>query len=67
MKKSLIVIMSMVFNLAITIALIAVFTIILSFFASCSTARRSNYQDHLRSTPTENWVRKDNGGCGWHN
>jgi len=35
--------------------------------SSCSTSRRSNYQDHLRSTPTENWVRKDNGGCGWHN
>lgn len=35
--------------------------------ASCTTTRRSNYQDHLRSTPTENWVRKDNGGCGWHN
>ena len=34
---------------------------------ACTTSRRSNYQDHLRSTPTENWVRRDNGGCGWHN
>lgn len=49
--------------LAVIIGLI----ILAAFFCSCSTSRRSNYQDHLRSTPTENWVRKDNGGCGWHN
>jgi len=35
--------------------------------ASCTTSRHSNYQDHLRSAPTQNWVRQDNGGCGWHN
>jgi len=33
--------------------------------ASCATQRQSNYQDHLRSTPSQNWVRQDNGGCGW--
>jgi hypothetical protein len=37
------------------------------FMTSCSTSRRSNYQDHLRTAPTQNWVRHDNGGCGWHN
>lgn len=50
--------------LAVIIGLI----ILAAFFASCSTSRHgSGYQDHLRSTPTENWVRKDNGGCGWAN
>ena len=33
---------------------------------SCATQRHSNYQDHLRSTPAQNWVRNDNGGCGWN-
>jgi hypothetical protein len=49
--------------LAVIIGLI----ILSAFFCSCSTSRHSNYQDHLRSTPTDNWVRKDNGGCGWSN
>jgi hypothetical protein len=49
---------------AVYIAAIILSTI---FMTSCSTSRHNNYQDHLRSTPTENWVRKDNGGCGWHN
>jgi hypothetical protein len=40
---------------------------IMLLFSSCTTSRRSNYQDHLRSTPSQNWVRHDNGGCGWHN
>jgi len=35
--------------------------------SSCGTSRHSNYQDHLRTTPAQNWVRHDNGGCGWHN
>lgn len=34
---------------------------------ACTTSRHSNYQDHLRTTPSHNWVRHDNGGCGWHN
>ena len=33
---------------------------------ACTTTRHSNYQHHLRSTPTQNWVRHDNGGCGWN-
>lgn len=49
------------------IAVILGLIILAAFFCSCSTSRHSNYQNHLRSTPTDNWVRKDNGGCGWHN
>lgn len=33
---------------------------------SCTTQRGTNYQDHLRTTPTQNWVTRDNGGCGWN-
>jgi hypothetical protein len=53
------------FAQAIVLALCIVWAMLL--LTSCGTSRRSNYQDHLRSTPTENWVRRDNGGCGWHN
>jgi hypothetical protein len=68
MKKTFMILMSTAFNLAVTIALILVFTIILSFFASCSAPRHGNgYHDHLRSTHHENWVKQDNGGCGWNN
>jgi hypothetical protein len=49
------------------IAVILGLIILAAFFCSCSTTRHGNYQDHLRSSPTHNWVRKDNGGCGWAN
>jgi hypothetical protein len=48
--------------LAVIIGLI----ILSAFFMSCSAPRHGNYQDHLRSTPTDNWVRHDNGGCAWN-
>jgi len=50
--------------LAVIIGLI----ILAAFFVSCTTQRHSGgYQDHLRSTHHDNWVRQDNGGCGWSN
>jgi hypothetical protein len=33
--------------------------------ASCATQKQNHYQSHLRNTPTKNWVKQDNGGCGW--
>ncbi len=47
------------------LAYIAAIITAAALMSSCSTSRHSNYQDHLRSTPTQNWVRHDNGGCGW--
>lgn len=34
---------------------------------SCSTTKHSTYQQHLRSTHHNNWVKQDNGGCAWSN
>lgn len=50
------------------IAVILGLIILSALFLSCTPSRHSRgYQDHLRSTPTDNWVRNDNGGCGWVN
>jgi hypothetical protein len=40
---------------------------IMLLFSSCTTQRHSNYQDHLKSTHNNNFVTRDNGGCGWNN
>lgn len=54
-------------TIAQTTIMTLIFVWVMLLLNSCTTSRHNNYQDHLRSTPTENWVRKDNGGCGWHN
>jgi hypothetical protein len=41
--------------------------LIVILMSSCSTTKHSYYQDHLRSTPHHNFIKQDNGGCGWHN
>ncbi len=48
-------------------AVLVVITIVAMLLTSCTAPRRTGYQDHLRSTPNHNWVRHDNGGCGWAN
>ena len=41
--------------------------LIVILMSSCSTTQhRSYYQDHLRSTPHHNFIKQDNGGCGWN-
>ena len=47
-------------------ALIIGIILLVALLSSCATTRTSNYQDHLRTTPVQNWVRHDNGGCGWN-
>jgi predicted small secreted protein len=48
-------------------AVVVTAIVLTMLLASCATQRGMGYQDHLRSAPTQNWVRHDNGGCGWHN
>lgn len=43
---------------------IILLTVLLS---SCATSKGNYYQDHLRSTHHNNFISKDNGGCGWNN
>lgn len=45
------------------ICLIVLAVVLLS---SCATSKQNNYQNHLRTTQHERWVKQDNGGCGWH-
>jgi hypothetical protein len=49
------------------VAVIATLAVIAALLSSCTTQRGAGYQDHLRSTHTNNWVHRDNGGCGWAN
>lgn len=49
------------FGLAV---LIVLFLVIL--FTSCSSSSDIHYQQHLRTTHHQNFVSKDNGGCGWN-
>lgn len=44
-----------------------IFVWVMLLLNSCSTSRPNNYQNHLRSTHHDNWVKRDNGGCGWSN
>jgi hypothetical protein len=46
---------------------VVVAIVLTMLLASCTAPRGLGYQDHLRSTPSNNWVRHDNGGCGWNN
>jgi len=48
-------------------AALVVITIAVLLLTSCTAPKRTGHQDHLRSTPTNNWVARDNGGCGWSN
>jgi hypothetical protein len=48
-------------------AALVVITIVAMLLTSCTAQRGTGYQDHLRSTHTNNWVTRDNGGCGWAN
>jgi hypothetical protein len=48
-------------------AVIVIIAVVAMLLTSCTTSRHSGYQDHLRSTHHTNWVKQDNGGCGWHN
>ena len=41
--------------------------LIVVLMCSCSTTQHSYYQDHLKTHHRNNFVNKDNGGCGWHN
>jgi len=47
-------------------AALVVLAVVAMLLSSCASTRNIGYQDHLRSTPTKNWVRHDNGGCGWN-
>jgi hypothetical protein len=40
-----------------------------AMFASCTSTSKtgSAYNQHLRSTHHNNFINKDNGGCGWAN
>jgi hypothetical protein len=49
------------------LAVIGIVAVIAALLSSCTTQRGTGYQDHLRSTHTNNWVTRDNGGCGWAN
>jgi hypothetical protein len=49
------------------VATIGIIAIIAALLSSCTTHRGAGYQDHLRTTHTNNWVHRDNGGCGWAN
>ncbi len=40
--------------------------LIIILLSSCATNKSSYYQDHLRSTHNHNFVKQDNGGCGWN-
>jgi predicted small secreted protein len=48
-------------------AALVVITIVAMLLTSCTAQRGTGHQDHLRSTHTNNWVTRDNGGCGWAN
>ena len=48
------------------LAVLAIIAVVAMLLTSCTTSRHSSYQDHLRSTHHNNWVKQDNGGCGWH-
>ncbi len=41
--------------------------LVVILMTSCSTSREYGYQDHLKSTHNHNFVKRDNGGCGWNN
>jgi uncharacterized membrane protein SpoIIM required for sporulation len=41
--------------------------LVVILLSSCATNKSSYYQDHLKSHHRNNFVNKDNGGCGWHN
>lgn len=40
--------------------------LIVILMSSCSATKHSYYQDHLRSTHHNNFIKQDNGGCGWN-
>jgi uncharacterized membrane protein SpoIIM required for sporulation len=40
--------------------------LVVILMSSCATNKSSYYQDHLRSTHNHNFVKQDNGGCGWN-
>ena len=48
-------------------AVLVALMIVAMLLTSCATTKRNGYQDHLRTTHTNNWVNRDNGGCGWSN
>jgi hypothetical protein len=48
-------------------ATLVLITLAILLLTSCTAPKRAGYHDHLRSTPTNNWVHRDNGGCGWAN
>lgn len=47
-------------------AALVVLAVVAMLLSSCASTRNTGHQDHLRSTPTNNWVRHDNGGCAWN-
>lgn len=63
MKKTLMLIMSTVFNMSVTIAFILFLTFILSLFVSCSGTSHARSYDPVKSPDT--YVRKGHGTCGW--
>jgi hypothetical protein len=48
-------------------AALVLITLAVLLLTSCTAQKKAGYHDHLRSTPTNNWVHRDNGGCGWAN
>jgi hypothetical protein len=43
--------------------------VVAAMFTACSSTSKTgcSYNQHLRSTHHNNFINKDNGGCGWAN
>ena len=53
-------------NTMVFVYFVIVFFVVAAL-TSCSNQRHINhYQQHLRSTHHQNFISKDNGGCGWN-
>jgi hypothetical protein len=49
------------------IFVVFVAVVAIAMLSSCSSSSQvgSGYQKHLRSTHHNNFIKHDNGGCGW--
>ena len=53
-------------NTMVFVYFVIVFFVVAAL-TSCSNQQHINhYQQHLRSTHHQNFISKDNGGCGWN-
>lgn len=54
-------------SIAQSVIIVSIFVWVALLLNSCTAVRTGNYQNHLKTTHHNNWVKHDNGGCGWSN